>query len=204
MGKRRGREISSQPSAANRNNRPRATDLAACGQQLNRCFGRYEVTIFTTRSTKKQREESAGQSFRTRYDAKCTCATTTTCRFTSSRHRLEQRRSIFGTLGLAVLCPCRRVSLERHATRISGATGRTNPRCLVRSLRGQRSPILSQLGVKIAGNPPASLSLKDEGDAAFERSRAVAQAELDRIADESHNTRDSACLVEKLYEIKMG
>ena len=60
------------------------------------------------------------------------------------------------------------------------------------------------LGVKIAGNPPASLSLKDEGDAAFERSRAVAQAELDRLAEESHQKRDSARLVEKLYEIKTG
>ncbi len=35
------------------------------------------------------------------------------------------------------------------------------------------------LGVKILGTPAASLSLKEEGDGAFERSRATAQAKLD-------------------------
>lgn len=60
------------------------------------------------------------------------------------------------------------------------------------------------LGIKILGTPPASLSLKEEGDAAFERSRAAAQAKLDRIVEEAQTKRDSARLVEKLYEIKTG
>jgi len=60
------------------------------------------------------------------------------------------------------------------------------------------------LGVKITGTPPASLSLKDEGDAAFERSRATALAKLESIVEEARTKRDSARLVEKLYEIKTG
>jgi integrase len=60
------------------------------------------------------------------------------------------------------------------------------------------------LGVKIAGTPPASMSLMDEGDAAFERSRAAAQAKLDSIVEEARSKRNAAGLVEKLYEIKTG
>ncbi len=60
------------------------------------------------------------------------------------------------------------------------------------------------LGVKIAGNPPASMSLMDQGDVAFERSRLAAQAKLDSIVEEARSTRDSARLVERLYEIKTG
>ena len=58
------------------------------------------------------------------------------------------------------------------------------------------------LGVKIAGTPPASL--KEEGDAAFERSRATAQAKLDGIVEEARSKQGSERLVEKLYEIKTG
>jgi integrase len=58
------------------------------------------------------------------------------------------------------------------------------------------------LGVKIAGTPPASLL--DEGDAAFERSRAAAQAKLDSIVEEARTKQGSERLVEKLYEIKTG
>src|SRR6266404_1641997 len=60
------------------------------------------------------------------------------------------------------------------------------------------------LGVKVGGNPPASLSLKDEGDAAFERSRATALAKLETIVEEARSQRSSERLVEKLYEIKTG
>ncbi len=60
------------------------------------------------------------------------------------------------------------------------------------------------LGIKVAGTPPASLSIKHEGDAAFERSRAAAQAKLDALIEESQSPRDSARLVQKLYEIKTG
>ena len=60
------------------------------------------------------------------------------------------------------------------------------------------------LGVRILGTPPASLSLMEEGDTAYERSRAAAQAKLDAIVEESRTKRDSERLVEKLYEIKTG
>ena len=60
------------------------------------------------------------------------------------------------------------------------------------------------LPIKIVGTPPASGSLRDEGDAAFERSRAKAQAVLDRFVEEARTQKGSARLVEKLYEIKTG
>lgn len=60
------------------------------------------------------------------------------------------------------------------------------------------------LFIKIAGIPPASRSLRDEGNGAFERSRASAQAKLDGIVEEARTKQGSARLVEKLYEIKTG
>ena len=60
------------------------------------------------------------------------------------------------------------------------------------------------LNVKVAGTPPASRSVRDEGDTAFERSRAAALAKLNSIVEEASSQRDSARLVEKLYEIKTG
>ena len=60
------------------------------------------------------------------------------------------------------------------------------------------------LFIKIAGTPPASRSLRDEGNGAFERSRAAAQAKLDGIVEEARTKQGSARLVEKLYEIKTG
>jgi len=60
------------------------------------------------------------------------------------------------------------------------------------------------LGVKIAGKPPGSLSLKDEGDRAFERSRATALARLEAIAEEAHTNMNAVRIIEKLYEIKTG
>ena len=51
---------------------------------------------------------------------------------------------------------------------------------------------------------PVSRSLRDEGDGAFERSRAAAQAKLDGIVEEARTRQGSARLVEKLYEIKTG
>lgn len=58
--------------------------------------------------------------------------------------------------------------------------------------------------VKIAGTPPTSRSLRDEGDSAFERSRATAQSKLDALVEEARTKQGSARLVEKLYEIKTG
>ena len=60
------------------------------------------------------------------------------------------------------------------------------------------------LDVKITGKPPESLSLMDEGDTAFERSRATALAKLAGIVEEARTKRGSARLVEKLYELKTG
>lgn len=60
------------------------------------------------------------------------------------------------------------------------------------------------LDVKIAGTPPASLSLKEEGDMVYERSRVAALAKLEHLAEEAHKKNGAARLVEKLYEIKTG
>lgn len=67
---------------------------------------------------------------------------------------------------------------------------------------GKRSVV--NLGVKIGGKPPESLSLRDEGDGAFERSRAHAQAKLDQVIEESRRKHDAAHLVERMYELKTG
>ena len=60
------------------------------------------------------------------------------------------------------------------------------------------------LGVRVAGTPPASLSLRDEGDNAFERSRAQALERLNKTIAEAKQKNDSAHLVERIYEIKTG
>jgi integrase len=60
------------------------------------------------------------------------------------------------------------------------------------------------LGVRVAGIPPASGSLKDLGDLEFERSRLKAQFELDRIAGELRAKHGTEHLVERLYELKTG
>jgi len=69
-------------------------------------------------------------------------------------------------------------------------------------INGKRQCV--SLGVKVAGTPPPSHSLKDRGDTTFECSRATAQAKLASIVEEARSKRDSAHLVEKLYEIKTG
>ena len=60
------------------------------------------------------------------------------------------------------------------------------------------------LGIKWAGTPPESRSLRDDGDALFERSRATALAKLESIVEEAKSKRNSANLVEQLYEMKTG
>ena len=69
-------------------------------------------------------------------------------------------------------------------------------------IEGKR--LCQNLGVKVAGTPPASLSLMDKGDTDFECSRVAAQAKLEQIVEEARSKRDSSRLVEKLYEIKTG
>ncbi|HNZ75837.1 MAG TPA: tyrosine-type recombinase/integrase, partial [Verrucomicrobiota bacterium] len=60
------------------------------------------------------------------------------------------------------------------------------------------------LGVKVQGNAPASLSLKEKGDMDFECSRVAAQAKLDQIVEEARSKRGAAHLVERVYEMKTG
>ena len=69
-------------------------------------------------------------------------------------------------------------------------------------VNGKRYTI--NLGVKIAGTPPASMSLREEGDKAFERTRAQANERLTQIIEEARRKHDSAHLVERIYEIKTG
>jgi integrase len=60
------------------------------------------------------------------------------------------------------------------------------------------------LGVKIAGTPPSSYSLKDEGDKAFEVSRARARDKLTEEIEKARSPHQAARLVERIYEIKTG
>src|SRR5512135_36152 len=69
-------------------------------------------------------------------------------------------------------------------------------------INGKRQCV--NLGVKVLGTPPESRSMLDEGDTAFERSRALAQAKLESVVEEARTKRDSVRLVEKIYEIKTG
>jgi integrase len=69
-------------------------------------------------------------------------------------------------------------------------------------INGKRYGI--NLGVKIAGTPPASLSLKDKGDTDYEVSRMAALAKLEHFIEEARKKNHSEHLVEKLYEIKTG
>lgn len=59
-------------------------------------------------------------------------------------------------------------------------------------------------GVKILGTPPDGMSLRELGDAAFERSRARAQAELDRLQEEARKLGRTENLIETLVQIKSG
>ncbi|HPA17483.1 MAG TPA: tyrosine-type recombinase/integrase [Verrucomicrobiae bacterium] len=60
------------------------------------------------------------------------------------------------------------------------------------------------LQVPIAGRPPASFSLRDEGNGAFERSRAVALEKLEALAQEARRRHGAAHLLERIVEIKTG
>ena len=60
------------------------------------------------------------------------------------------------------------------------------------------------LNVPIRGTPPASFSLRDQGDEPFEASRQEAQKELDRYAAEASHKGRSEHLTERLIESKTG
>lgn len=60
------------------------------------------------------------------------------------------------------------------------------------------------LDVRIAGTPPASLSVKDKGDAVFERSRNLAQAKLDEILVALRQKGVAENVMERIIESKTG
>ncbi len=62
----------------------------------------------------------------------------------------------------------------------------------------------TNLGIPIKGNPPASRSLKDSGDATFEASRIRAAAALKELVDEAHSNVGAERIMEKIYELKTG
>lgn len=59
-------------------------------------------------------------------------------------------------------------------------------------------------GIRWTGTPPASGSLRDPGDAAFEASRERAESELAKFRDEAGRKGCAAHLVERLIESKTG
>lgn len=61
---------------------------------------------------------------------------------------------------------------------------------------------VSNLGVEIAGVPP--VSLRDFGDAAFERSRGEAKKELEKTVAQARGAKSAEALVQELHEIKYG
>lgn len=61
---------------------------------------------------------------------------------------------------------------------------------------------VKNLGVEIAGTPPASL--RDDGDAAFERSRGKAKEKLEHLIADARGTKSAEALVQELHEIKFG
>jgi hypothetical protein len=84
----------------------------------------------------------------------------------------------------------------------AGKTRRIGLGKILQAHNGDRQCL--NLGVKVRGTPPASLSLKDLGDMNFERSREAARVKLEGVIEEARTKQGSVRLVEKLYEIKVG
>lgn len=61
-----------------------------------------------------------------------------------------------------------------------------------------------RLDVRIAGTPPASLSIKEEGNLAFERSKALAQKSFDDFMERRQRKGVSEDILETLIESKLG
>lgn len=57
-----------------------------------------------------------------------------------------------------------------------------------------------RLDVRIAGTPPASLSIKEEGNLAFERSKALAQKSFDDFMERRQRKGVSEDILETLIE----
>lgn len=63
---------------------------------------------------------------------------------------------------------------------------------------------VANLNIPVKGTPPTSLSLKEMGDAVFERSRTLAEAELQRVSGEIQHKGRADHLTERLIESKTG
>lgn len=63
-------------------------------------------------------------------------------------------------------------------------------------------PVFRNLNVRIEGRPPRKLT--EEGDAAFERSRARAQMAHDRLADELRSRTNTEELCQTILEVRTG
>ncbi|MDD5707927.1 MAG: tyrosine-type recombinase/integrase [Kiritimatiellae bacterium] len=61
---------------------------------------------------------------------------------------------------------------------------------------------VKNLGVEIEGRPP--VSLRDDGDGAFERSRGKAKEKLEQLIADARGTKSAEALVQELHEIKYG
>jgi len=60
------------------------------------------------------------------------------------------------------------------------------------------------LNVKVRGTPPKSLSLRDQGDTRFEKSRDAALKELEKFSEEAQRKGRAEHLTERLIESKTG
>ena len=61
---------------------------------------------------------------------------------------------------------------------------------------------VKNLGVQIAGTPPASL--RKDGDAAFERSRGEAKRTFEQAVAGARSSKSSEAMLQELHEIKYG
>lgn len=91
------------------------------------------------------------------------------------------------------------MSIELRASR----DGKLRPTWYGRHMVNGRR-ITVNLEVRVAGTPPASLSLQERGDEAFENSRAEAERAMARMVGELRTPQRAAHLVERIYEIKVG
>ncbi|MGB4620217.1 MAG: hypothetical protein WBJ08_00340, partial [Kiritimatiellia bacterium] len=85
------------------------------------------------------------------------------------------------------------------------ADGKTLRECwygIYRDSAGKRRVV--NLNVKWAGSPPESGSLRDAGDAKFERSRERAEQALAAFVEESRHKGRAETLTERLIESKTG
>lgn len=82
--------------------------------------------------------------------------------------------------------------------------GRTFRPCWYGVYESDNKRRVVNLGIRWRGTPPASGSLRDAGDEAFEKSREKAEEALSKFRDEAARKGNAAHLVERLIEAKTG